>query len=173
MGPCTWTYAGKDFLHAVPWGSCERALIPSAVARLCVLKTLALWVMLRSFCRFRWAWSPETLSLLLLRSRPGKYPGAVTFPIRCGRALPGPQPSYQLPIMALLADFGSSHPDRICLSYRDLRTLLHELGHCCHNLASRTRYQVWEGRWDLDPLPCRPAPVCLFAATGNLNRPTS
>lgn len=39
-------------------------------------------------------------------SRAGKYPSAVTFPIRCGKALPGG--GYQAPIMALLADFG--HP---------------------------------------------------------------
>lgn len=38
-------------------------------------------------------------------SRAGKYPSAVTFPIRCGKALPGEQ--YQAPIMALLADFGA------------------------------------------------------------------
>jgi intermediate peptidase len=81
-----------------------------------------------------------------LCSRHGKYPGAVTFPIRCGRSL-GPNGQYQLPVMALLADFGLGRPESICLTYRELRTLMHELGHCCHNLASRTRYQhLWGTR---------------------------
>ena len=95
-------------------------------------------------------------TLCLSPSRPGKYPGAVTFPIRCGRSLsaataPGGA-AYQLPIMALLVDFGPGRPERLSLGYRDLRTLLHELGHCCHNLASRTRYQhLWGTRWGGGP----------------------
>ena len=84
--------------------------------------------------------------LYSLRHRAGKYPGAVTFPIRCGRSLGGE--AYQLPILALLADFGPDlGPGQMCLSYRDLRTLLHELGHCFHSLASRTKYQhLWGTR---------------------------
>ncbi|GAX79131.1 hypothetical protein CEUSTIGMA_g6571.t1 [Chlamydomonas eustigma] len=99
-----------------------------------------------------------------LTSRAGKHQGAVTFPIKCGRSLSRHLPqtgddeevdkavqsceaAYQLPIMALLADFGSGDPNSLTLSYRELRTLLHELGHCCHNLASRTRYQhLWGTR---------------------------
>lgn len=41
-----------------------------------------------------------------LCSRPGKYPGSVLFPIRCGRALPGG--AYQQPTLALVCDFGSA-----------------------------------------------------------------
>ena len=82
---------------------------------------------------------------LVSHPRAGKYPGAVTFPIRCGRSLG--VDSYQLPILALLADFGPGHPSQISLGYRDLRTLLHELGHCFHSLASRTQYQhLWGTR---------------------------
>eukprot|EP00798_Chlamydomonas_sp_ICE-L_P019775 gene19775-26465_t len=96
--------------------------------------------------------------------RPGKYPSAVTFPIRCGRSLESSsgrvQPDltskggdYQLPIMALLCDFGGSTMEDAYLNYREMRVLLHEgiarvllheLGHCMHNLLSRTRYQhLW------------------------------
>jgi len=79
-----------------------------------------------------------------LCSRPGKFPGAVTFPIRCGRQLSNGE--YQAPIMALLADFGHGHGP-LQLTMRELRTLVHELGHCCHNLLSRTKYQhLWGTR---------------------------
>ncbi|KAL6759533.1 hypothetical protein V8C86DRAFT_2574236 [Haematococcus lacustris] len=76
-----------------------------------------------------------------LVSRPGKYPSAVTFPIRCGRELEGGK--YQAPIMVLSADFGppGSSAAGVVLGARELRVLLHEWGHCLHNLASRTRYQ--------------------------------
>ncbi len=49
--------------------------------------------------------------------------------------------------MALLADFGPPHcsPRDVRLSARELRVLLHEWGHCMHNLASRTRYQHLSG----------------------------
>jgi hypothetical protein len=47
---------------------------------------------------------PLGVLFLDLHSRPGKYPGSVLFPIRCGRALPGG--GYQQPILALVCDFG-------------------------------------------------------------------
>ncbi len=49
--------------------------------------------------------------------------------------------------MALLADFGPRYasPDDIRLTARELRILLHEFGHCMHNLCSRTKYQHLAG----------------------------
>ncbi|KXZ54341.1 hypothetical protein GPECTOR_5g423 [Gonium pectorale] len=101
-----------------------------------------------------------------LGDRPGKYPSAVTFPITCGRQLPGPPPSpaspaaapepgpapdgyRQLPVLALLACASGRCPatGQPALSWRELRVLLHELGHCVHSLLSRTKYQhLWGTR---------------------------
>ncbi|GLC42091.1 hypothetical protein PLESTM_001284900 [Pleodorina starrii] len=86
-----------------------------------------------------------------LGDRPGKYPSAVTFPITCGRELPPSRGGggRQLPVMALLASASGTCPSsgQPALSYRELRVLLHELGHCCHNLLSRTKYQhLWGTR---------------------------
>ncbi len=101
---------------------------------------------------------------------PGKYPSAVTFPITCGRQLPGSDVEAalaanarrqqagaagntggprQLPVMALLASATGRCPSTgvPALTYRELRVLLHELGHCVHNLLSRTKYQhLWGTR---------------------------
>ncbi|KAG2425921.1 hypothetical protein HXX76_013295 [Chlamydomonas incerta] len=104
-----------------------------------------------------------------LGERPGKYPSAVTFPITCGRQLPGSDVEAalaanarrqggagagaggprQLPVMALLASATGRCPATgvPALTYRELRVLLHELGHCVHNLLSRTKYQhLWGTR---------------------------
>ncbi len=75
----------------------------------------------------------------------------MTFPITCGRQLPGPPAvqARQLPVMALLASASGRCPatGQRALSLRELRVLLHELGHCAHNLLSRTRYQhLWGTR---------------------------
>jgi hypothetical protein len=51
--------------------------------------------------------------------------------------------------MALLADFGSPGDavGDVRLGMRDLQVLLHEWGHCCHNLLSTTKYQhLWGTR---------------------------
>ncbi|PNW86102.1 hypothetical protein CHLRE_02g073400v5 [Chlamydomonas reinhardtii] len=103
-----------------------------------------------------------------LGERSGKYPSAVTFPITCGRQLPGGDVEAalasnarrrggtgggggqrQLPVMALLASATGRCPSTgvPALTYRELRVLLHELGHCVHNLLSRTKYQhLWGTR---------------------------
>lgn len=55
----------------------------------------------------------------------------------------------QLPVMALLASATGRCPSTgvPALTYRELRVLLHELGHCVHNLLSRTKYQhLWGTR---------------------------
>lgn len=63
--------------------------------------------------------------------------------------------------MALLADFGHSWaaaPEAVRLTLRELRTLAHELGHCCHNLLSRTKFQhLWGTRCVGQPLLLRSA----------------
>lgn len=82
-----------------------------------------------------------------LCSRPQKFPGNVTFPIRCGKR--HSDGSYQTPVVALVCDFGHSASDANDVSLRpaELRTLMHELGHCMHSLTSRTRYQhLWGTR---------------------------
>ncbi|EFJ50295.1 hypothetical protein VOLCADRAFT_88756 [Volvox carteri f. nagariensis] len=97
--------------------------------------------------------------LTYIPDRPGKYPSAVTFPITCGRQLSPPSSSSssssrgdgnrQLPVMALLASASGTCPasGQPAMSYRELRVLLHELGHCCHNLLSRNKYQhLWGTR---------------------------
>ncbi|PNH07339.1 Mitochondrial intermediate peptidase [Tetrabaena socialis] len=84
-----------------------------------------------------------------LGDRPGKYPSAVTFPITCGRQLPAPHGGRQLPVMALLASASGTCPSsgQPAMTWRELRVLLHELGHCVHNLLSLTKYQhLWGTR---------------------------
>ncbi|GIL91162.1 hypothetical protein Vretifemale_18866 [Volvox reticuliferus] len=94
---------------------------------------------------------PLGVVYLDLGDRPGKYPTAVTFPITCGREVPPTRGGggRQLPVMALLASASGTCPTtgKPAMSYRELRVLLHELGHCCHNLLSRTKYQhLWGTR---------------------------
>lgn len=59
---------------------------------------------------------------------------------------------YQQPILCLvgnLSNSSSSH-DKAAgqqLTWREFRTLLHEMGHAVHSMVSRTRYQhVWGTR---------------------------
>jgi mitochondrial intermediate peptidase len=71
------------------------------------------------------------------------------FPIRCGKDLGGGE--YQLPVLVLCCDVGPAPrggAERLVLTWRDLRMLLHEMGHALHNLCSRTTYQhLWGTRW--------------------------
>lgn len=64
-----------------------------------------------------------------------------------GLLLP-PDGSYQRPVLVLVTSCsGSSVPGQAVLSWRELRTLVHELGHAMHNLVSRTRFQhLWGTR---------------------------
>ena len=55
---------------------------------------------------------------------------------------------YQLPIIALICDFHSneSNPSQpTLLSFRDVQTLFHEMGHAIHSILGRTSLQVVSG----------------------------
>jgi intermediate peptidase len=63
---------------------------------------------------------------------------------------------YQQPVLCLVGNLSASasggraaasDPTRLLLTWREFRTLLHEMGHAVHSLVSRTRYQhVWGTR---------------------------
>jgi hypothetical protein len=60
--------------------------------------------------------------------------------------------SYQQPILCLVGNLsasgGARDATRLLLTWREFRTLLHEMGHAVHSLVSRTRYQhVWGTRY--------------------------
>lgn len=74
-----------------------------------------------------------------LLQRPGKFGGAALFTLRCGRLLD--DGSYQLPKVALVANIGSDN----FLSFGELETLCHELGHALHSILSRTQLQHLSG----------------------------
>ena len=55
---------------------------------------------------------------------------------------------YQLPIIALICDFDRPMPgarDPPLLTFRDLQTLFHEMGHAIHSILGRTDLQVVAG----------------------------
>ena len=55
---------------------------------------------------------------------------------------------YQLPIIALICDFHANHSNPsqpTLLSFRDLQTLFHEMGHAIHSILGRTSLQVVSG----------------------------
>lgn len=59
--------------------------------------------------------------------------------------------SYQQPILCLVGNLSASgngrDATRLLLTWREFRTLLHEMGHAVHSLVSRTRFQhVWGTR---------------------------
>lgn len=71
---------------------------------------------------------------------------------------------------------------QVSLSMRELRVLVHEMGHCVHNLASRTTYQhLWGTRCaqDLVEVPshlfehwaCHPASLGVLARHAGTGEP--
>ncbi|KFM23691.1 Mitochondrial intermediate peptidase [Auxenochlorella protothecoides] len=71
--------------------------------------------------------------------RPGKFPGAAHFVLRCGRG--HGTDAVQTPVLALVASLPADqamHPSQ-------LELLLHEWGHALHTLLSRTRHQHLSG----------------------------
>lgn len=100
-----------------------------------------------------------------LFEREGKNPNPAHFTVRCSRkiedeeyleeALEGEREDdgmasvrrpdgslYQLPTIALICDFSRGNPDRpTLLSFRDVQTLFHEMGHAVHSMLGRTALQ--------------------------------
>ncbi|KAI9886613.1 MAG: hypothetical protein M1823_001591 [Watsoniomyces obsoletus] len=110
-----------------------------------------------------------------LFERPGKNPNPAHFTVRCSRrisedeiaeaasesgstkaedwATDGMASSrnsegdlYQLPTIALICDFARPHPSRpALLSFREMQTLFHEMGHALHSVLGRTAMQNVSG----------------------------
>ncbi len=106
-----------------------------------------------------------------LFARNGKAPNPAHFTLRCSRLISSSEISevsgnsqlasdgmataispvdnerYQLPTIALICDF--PHPPNphtpTLLSFRDLQTLFHEMGHAIHSILGRTSHQVVSG----------------------------
>ena len=106
-----------------------------------------------------------------LFARAGKNPNPTHFTLRCSRLISSsetggrsksPQDAndgmavwssinssqfYQLPILALICDF--PHPPNssvpALLSFQDVKTLFHEMGHAIHSILGRTSLQVVSG----------------------------
>ncbi|KAL9129638.1 MAG: hypothetical protein Q9217_001956 [Psora testacea] len=103
-----------------------------------------------------------------LFARGDKSPNPAHFTLRCSRLISGHQiadesmagddgmaravsPStgqlYQLPTIALICDFPRppDHRTPTLLSFRDVQTLFHEMGHAIHSILGRTTLQVVSG----------------------------
>uniref|UniRef100_A0A383VSJ1 Peptidase M3A/M3B catalytic domain-containing protein n=1 Tax=Tetradesmus obliquus TaxID=3088 RepID=A0A383VSJ1_TETOB len=93
-----------------------------------------------------------------LAARPGKVPSSgILYPVRCGRELPGG--AYQQPVLCLVSNLPASNSSSsssadltgLPLTWREFKTLLHEMGHAVHSMVSRTKYQhVWGTRCSQD-----------------------
>ncbi|KAF6261102.1 peptidase family M3-domain-containing protein, partial [Scenedesmus sp. NREL 46B-D3] len=106
-----------------------------------------------------------------LVARPGKVPSSgMLYPVKCGRELPGG--GYQQPVLCLVGNLASSNSSSssdlsgLPLSWREFKTLLHEMGHATHSMVSRTKYQhVW-GTSAVKMLWCLPACQVLSRCCG-------
>ncbi|KAK0640639.1 peptidase family M3-domain-containing protein [Cercophora newfieldiana] len=75
--------------------------------------------------------------------RPGKHERALCATIRSGYQYPDGTRCY--PATCLVASLGSADSQPTLLRHRQLVTLFHELGHCMHDLVSRTTYSRFHG----------------------------
>lgn len=97
-----------------------------------------------------------------LFSRPDKAPNPAHFTLRCSRRISAAEEAqahamgeaaddgmasarrpdtgelYQLPTIALICDFASSTGGKTLLSFREVQTLFHEMGHAVHSMLGRT-----------------------------------
>jgi len=106
-----------------------------------------------------------------LFARAGKTPNPTHFTLRCSRlisssemaetngsadevndgmAMSAPSPTgqyHQLPIIALVCDFAqrASQPSPALLTFQDVKTLFHEMGHAIHSILGRTSLQIVSG----------------------------
>ena len=106
-----------------------------------------------------------------LFARVGKTPNPTHFTLRCSRVISSseivkangsPQDAndgmavhfsksnnqwYQMPIIALVCDFSppSANNAPALLSFQDVRTLFHEMGHAIHSILGRTSLQIVSG----------------------------
>ena len=106
-----------------------------------------------------------------LFARAGKNPNPTHFTLRCSRLISSsetggksssPQDAndgmavsssnnrsqvYQLPVLALICDFPTPPNSSIpaLLSFQDVKTLFHEMGHAIHSILGRTSLQVVSG----------------------------
>ena len=103
-----------------------------------------------------------------LFARGGKSPNPAHFTLRCSRLIspaevadgslasddgmaravsPSTNQIYQLPTIALICDFPYPPNDHTptLLSFRDVQTLFHEMGHAIHSILGRTSLQVVSG----------------------------
>ena len=106
-----------------------------------------------------------------LFAREGKAANPAHFTLRCSRQIPESEltqqhkdieyvsdgmatsrssitgKTYQLPTIALICDF--PHPSKTntptLLSFRDVQTLFHEMGHAIHSILGRTSMQIVSG----------------------------
>lgn len=91
--------------------------------------------------------SGETVGYVFLDLYPrdGKYTHAAHFSITCGRQPLG-QSAYQVPVVALVCNFGVHFQSgQRLLSMSEYETLFHEFGHSLHSILSRTKYQHLSG----------------------------
>jgi len=76
--------------------------------------------------------------------RVGKYSQNACFPIEC--RFVKEDKTVQLPVACIVCNFSKPPPGKPpSLKHYELKTLLHEFGHCCHNVLSRSPYGRFSG----------------------------
>ncbi|GMH56106.1 hypothetical protein TrST_g3032 [Triparma strigata] len=82
-----------------------------------------------------------------LYPREDKYNHAAHFTVRCGCKFLDSSDSLtsQKPVVAIVANFGSSDSVYSNISHNEAETLFHEFGHAMHSIMSRTKFQHMSG----------------------------
>jgi len=94
----------------------------------------------------------ESLGTLYLdlEKRDGKYGHAAHFTVRCGCMQEfnpdAATPEFQKPIIALVCNLSNcTNGGDSILTHSEVETIYHEMGHLCHSMLSRTKYQHLSG----------------------------